>query len=108
MSRYGESVFIMVFVTGRVRSHRDSCIYQREKNLQPCVSDNAELEMMLEQLEIQKSRMVWKQMTEQSIQEGDLGRRNVQQRLQLVYGTKAGLHIESEWEEGTRITVVIP
>lgn len=39
---------------------------------------------------------------------GGFGLQNVQQRLQLVYGTKAGLHIESEWEEGTRITVVIP
>ena len=47
-------------------------------------------------------------MTEQSIQEGGFGLQNVQQRLQLVYGTNAGLHIESEWEEGTRITVVIP
>lgn len=37
-----------------------------------------------------------------------MGCRMLQQRLQLVYGTKAGLHIESEWEEGTRITVVIP
>lgn len=51
---------------------------------------------MPEQLEILKSRMAWKQMTEQSIQEGGFGLQNVQQRLQLVYGTKAGLHIESE------------
>ncbi len=87
--------------------HIEIRVYTSGKNLQLCVSDNG-IGMMPEQLEILKSRMAWKQMTEQSIQEGGFGLQNVQQRLQLVYGTKAGLHIESEWEEGTRITVVIP
>ena len=51
--------------------------------------------------------MAWKQMTRAEYS-GGFGLRMYSKRLQLVYGTKAGLHIESEWEEGTRITVVIP
>ena len=46
--------------------------------------------------------------TEKDIYEGGFGLQNVQQRLEIVYGEKAGLEIESEWDEGTSITIMIP
>lgn len=49
-----------------------------------------------------------KQISGKRICEGGFGLQNVQQRLRLVYGEKAGLVIESEWDEGTVITVIIP
>lgn len=45
---------------------------------------------------------------EKDIHEGGFGLKNVHQRLKLMYGEKSGLQIESEWEEGTRITIWIP
>ena len=51
--------------------HIEIRVYTSGKNLQLCVSDNG-IGMMPEQLEILKSRMAWKQMTEQSIQEGGI------------------------------------
>lgn len=64
--------------------------------------------MLPEQLKKVTEEINQKQITGKSIYEGGFGLQNVQQRLQLVYGEKAGLTIESEWDEGTCITVMIP
>lgn len=64
--------------------------------------------MLPEQLKKVTEELNQKQITGKSIYEGGFGLQNVQQRLQLVYGEKAGLTIESEWDEGTCITVMIP
>ena len=45
---------------------------------------------------------------EQNTEENHLGLTNVHYRIQLAYGTAYGLHIESAWEEGTRITLSLP
>jgi len=42
------------------------------------------------------------------IHEGGFGLKNVHQRLKLLYGAGSGLQIESEWDEGTVITICIP
>lgn len=89
------------------RGNIDIHVYAQEKDLYICVSDNG-LGMMPSQMENLKRKISVKQITEEQIQEGGVGLQNVHQRLQLVYGTAAGLKIESEWEEGTRVTVVIP
>lgn len=81
--------------------------YMEGDDLRICVSDNG-VGMMPKQLEAVRRNMLEKQITEEHIQEGGIGLQNVQQRLQLVYGAGAGLEIESEWEEGTKVTVVIP
>ncbi len=81
--------------------------YMEGDNLRISVSDNG-MGMMPKQLEAVRKNIREKQITEEHIQEGGIGLQNVQQRLQLVYGPAAGLEIESEWEEGTRVTVVIP
>lgn len=72
-----------------------------------CVRDSG-VGMLPEQLEKLTEEINKKQITGKSIYEGGFGLQNVQQRLQLVYGERAGLVIESEWDEGTSITVTIP
>ena len=64
--------------------------------------------MLPEQLKKVTEELNQKQITGKSIYEGGFGLQNVQQRLQLVYGEKAGLTIESEWDEGTCITEMSP
>ena len=72
-----------------------------------CVSDNG-VGMMPKQLESVRMKIMEKRIAQEGFGQGGIGLQNVQQRLQLVYGAKAGLVIESEWEEGTWVTAVIP
>ncbi|HHV13509.1 MAG TPA: sensor histidine kinase [Clostridiales bacterium] len=44
---------------------------------------------------------------ETDLNKGGFGMRNVHQRLKIFYGDEAGLHIDSEWEEGTTISFQI-
>lgn len=88
---------------GDIRIHA----YRKGNDLRICVSDNG-VGMMPEKLQAVRLKILEKQITEESIQKGGIGLQNVQQRLLLVYGAAAGLEIESEWEEGTQVTAVIP
>ena len=87
--------------------HIDVSAYAVKEDLIFSVKDNG-AGMLPEQLEKLKEEINCRQATEKSIYEGGFGLQNVQQRLQLVYGELAGLSIESEWDEGTCITVIIP
>lgn len=87
--------------------HIEVTAYTGKEDLFFQVKDNG-AGMLPEQLEKLKEEINCKQATEKKIYEGGFGLPNVQQRLQLVYGKKAGLIIESEWDEGTCITVIIP
>ena len=87
--------------------HIDVSAYAVKEDLIFSVKDNG-AGMLPEQLEKLKEEINCRQATEKSIYEGGFGLQNVQQRLQLVYGEQAGLSIESEWDEGTCITVIIP
>lgn len=89
------------------KGHIDISAYAREQDLIFCVRDNG-AGMLPEQLAKLSEEIKREQITEKSIYEGGFGLQNVQQRLQLVYGEGAGLRIESEWDEGTCITVIIP
>lgn len=85
----------------RIHAFRKGC------DLHICVSDNG-VGMMPKQLESVRMKIMEKRIAQEGFGQGGIGLQNVQQRLQLVYGTKAGLVIESEWEEGTWVTAVIP
>ncbi len=87
--------------------HIDVSAYAVKEDLIFSVKDNG-AGILPEQLEKLKEEINCRQATEKSIYEGGFGLQNVQQRLQLVYGEQAGLSIESEWDEGTCITVIIP
>lgn len=89
--------------TGHIQIHA----YSEGEDLRIQVIDNG-IGMLPKQLEMLKERISEKSHTEKSIYEGGFGLQNVQQRLKLVYGERAGLYIQSEWEEGTNITVLIP
>ena len=81
--------------------------YSDGEDLKIQVMDNG-VGMLPEQLKLLKEMISEKRYTEKSIYEGGFGLQNVRQRLKLVYGERAGLYIQSEWEEGTDITVLIP
>ena len=85
----------------RIHAFRKGC------DLHICVSDNG-VGMMPKQLESVRMKIMEKRIAQEGLGQGGIGLQNVQQRLQLVYGAKAGLVIESEWEEGTWVTAVIP
>ncbi|MBN2558752.1 MAG: sensor histidine kinase [Clostridia bacterium] len=40
--------------------------------------------------------------------DSESGLRNVQKRINLYYGSQYGIKIDSSWETGTRVTVVVP
>lgn len=83
------------------------CAYKQEEKLCIRVSDNG-IGMRTEELEYLRMIIMEKQNIEKNIRRGGFGIQNVQQRLKLVYGEQAGLTIESEWDEGTSITIIIP
>jgi two-component system sensor histidine kinase YesM len=43
-----------------------------------------------------------------TIKEGGFGLENVNKRIELYYGQQYGLSVESQYQEGTRVTVTIP
>lgn len=81
--------------------------YSEGNDLKIKVADDG-VGMLPEQLKILERKIAQKKCIEQNIYEGGFGLQNVQQRLKLVYGERAGLYIQSEWDEGTEIIVLIP
>lgn len=86
--------------------HIDVRAYTRGNDIIFCVRDNG-TGMFPARLAELTEKINRKQKTGKSIYDGGFGLQNVQQRLKLVYGEESGLVIESEWEEGTCITVII-
>lgn len=80
--------------------------YEDETYLYIEVKDDG-IGMLPTRLEEVKRKMGEKQVTSGEGYVGGFGLRNVQQRLKLAYGTRSGLEVESEWEEGTCVTVIL-
>lgn len=89
------------------RGHINVRAYAEDNDIILCVVDNG-VGMLPDQIEQLREEINQKHISGKKACEGGFGLQNVQQRLHLVYGQKAGIVIESEWDEGTSITVTIP
>lgn len=77
-------------------------IYEKDENIKIDVVDNG-LGMTEEKIDyIMHNKVV------SSKRGSGIGVRNVNERIQLIYGTEYGITIESELDEGTTATIIIP
>ena len=53
-------------------------------------------------------RRVFEPVRKSTIRHGGVAMRNIRERIELYYGTEYGIAVESEYRQGTRVTVTLP
>lgn len=56
----------------------------------------------------QELRAIFRRGTKVKIKQGGVGMKNIKERIELYYGEKYGLRVESEYRKGTKVTVTLP
>ena len=63
--------------------------------------------MLPNQLDALREKLQADSEKQEERQQGGYGLWNVHQRLRLMYGSKSGITVNSEWEEGTFVTLCL-
>lgn len=79
---------------------------KQEEDLIIEVQDNG-IGMLPNQLDALREKLQADSEKQEERQQGGYGLWNVHQRLRLMYGSKSGITVNSEWEEGTFVTLCL-